>query len=65
LNLRKAKFLGKNEKISLTLDTPRYIIVGHVKLSDEVECGYAPWKTGDGGNFYGVCYGYDQAASFI
>lgn len=33
--------------------------------SDEVECGYNLAEARDGGNFYGVCHGLDQAVSFI
>ena len=35
------------------------------KQSDEVECGYNLTVVRDGGNFYGVCHGLDQAVSFI
>ena len=41
----------------LTLAFIYYIINKHVKRCVEVECGYTLEKTGDGGNFYGVCHG--------
>ena len=54
---KNAKNTEKITKKHLTLETPRGIIGRHVKLCVEVECGYTPFETGDGGNFYGVCYG--------
>ena len=52
-------------KYPLTYGYKRCIIIKACKQSDEVECGYILRELRNGGNFYGVCHGLDQAVSFI
>ena len=55
------------KKIEITIDIRNKALynIKACKQSDEVECGYSLTVVRDGGNFYGVCHGLDQAVSFI
>ena len=58
----KLQLYQKITKKVLTYGYKRYIIFKHVKFCVEAKCGYI--LTG-GGNFRGVCFGKDQAVSFL
>ena len=55
----------KKFKIPIDIRKKALYNIKACKQSDEVECGYTLTVVSDGGNFYGVCHGLDQAVSFI